>query len=99
MPGRVGRTIGLDGGATIWNLRRPADLKTKRLGGVMRKLGSACIGLLLSLSAWGCATNIAYKPIASAAPAATSSVGLAVRDERPVDKGGADKSQVGVVRG
>jgi len=47
----------------------------------------------------GCATNIAYKPMTAAAPAAAGTVALAVKDARPADKGGSEKSQVGVIRG
>ncbi|MGH3054487.1 MAG: hypothetical protein ACRDL7_05860, partial [Gaiellaceae bacterium] len=42
---------------------------------------------------------IKYKPLAAAAPAPAASVGLKVVDQRPADKGGQDKTQVGQIRG
>jgi len=48
----------------------------------------------------GCgATKIAYKPMAGGAPAEKETVALKVVDERPADKGGTEKVQVGQVRG
>ena len=48
----------------------------------------------------GCAkTAIKYKPLTAGAPAATSTLGLKVVDQRPADKGGQDKTQVGQIRG
>lgn len=48
----------------------------------------------------GCgATKIAYKPLPGSPPAAAHSVALKVVDERPADKGGSEKAQVGQVRG
>src|SRR5437867_3932687 len=66
------------------DLRRPAVLAV------------AVAVLLLA----GCGTTkIAYKPLAASAPAPTASVVLRVVDERPSDKGGQEKNQVGQVRG
>src|SRR5436309_8070533 len=48
----------------------------------------------------GCGTTkISYKPMAASAPAPAASVTLRVVDERPSDKGGQEKTQVGQVRG
>jgi hypothetical protein len=54
---------------------------------------------MLALLAGCGATHIAYKPMAGSAPSAKASVALQVVDERPADKGGTDKMQVGQVRG
>jgi len=48
----------------------------------------------------GCATTaIKYKPLAAAAPPAAANLSLKVVDQRPADKGGQDKAQVGQIRG
>ena len=48
----------------------------------------------------GCGTTkIAYKPKASAPPAASANVALKVVDQRAADKGGSSKIQVGQIRG
>lgn len=48
----------------------------------------------------GCATtSIKYKPLAAAAPSASTGLSLKVVDQRPADKGGQDKTQVGQIRG
>ena len=48
----------------------------------------------------GCAkTAIKYKPLTAAAPAAAANLSLKVVDQRPADKGGQDKTQVGQIRG
>src|SRR5213594_2562780 len=48
----------------------------------------------------GCATTrIAYKPMAGTPGAAKGTVALKVVDQRPADKGGQEKNQVGQVRG
>ncbi|MBI1817501.1 MAG: hypothetical protein HYR72_21205 [Deltaproteobacteria bacterium] len=60
-------------------------------------LGALAVGLVFLA---GCGTTkIAYKPKATSAPAATASVALKVVDERPADKGGSTKDQVGQIRG
>lgn len=56
------------------------------------------VGAVLLVAGCG-ATKIAYKPMDGAAPAAAKSVALQVVDERPADKGGTEKAQVGQVRG
>ena len=68
----------------------------------MRTESARTTGLTLAaaLLLAGCgATKIAYKPMAAGAPAAKAAVVLKVVDERPADKGGSEKSQVGQVRG
>lgn len=66
----------------------------------MGKLRVSMVGFttgLVLLS--GCATTIAYKPMAGTPPPADSTVALRVVDERPADHGGSDKKVVGKVRG
>ena len=62
-------------------------------------IGSAAALTAMLLLAGCGATKIAYKPMDGSAPAAAKSVALQVTDERPADKGGSEKAQVGQVRG
>lgn len=68
---------------------------------IMQQKTFATAGLLLGLlMTAGCATTtITYKTKSAAAPAAVANVVVKVVDERPADKGGQDKNQVGQVRG
>lgn len=61
---------------------------------------STGVVVVAALLVAGCgASKIAYTPLPGSAPAATASVALKVVDERPADKGGTDKNQVGQIRG
>src|SRR5262245_9505670 len=68
----------------------------------MRERTYAPIGVTIGALALlaGCATSkIAYKPMAAAPAASLGTVALKVIDQRPTDKGGQEKNQVGQVRG
>ncbi|HVN83604.1 MAG TPA: hypothetical protein VMW17_02045 [Candidatus Binatia bacterium] len=64
-----------------------------------RFTGFAACAVGLALLAGCGTTKIAYKPKATGAVAATANVALKVIDERPADKGGSSKTQVGQIRG
>jgi hypothetical protein len=61
---------------------------------------SLCGALTLAAFLVGCGTTkIAYKPKAAGGSAPSAQVALKVVDQRPADKGGSDRVQVGQIRG
>lgn len=64
-----------------------------------RVVAPLCLALGVVLLAGCGTTKIAYKPMATPAPPAAAHVTVKVVDERPADKGGSSKVQVGQIRG